>query len=353
MRRSFAVVRATIVSITCLICCASLSGAAAARTQMTGPMTFYIDALPSYPCPAPSWQCEYGIGDDANDGLSQATPWATFEHAMGVLQAQYDFAGQKPKLVVMAAPAAGCVMPNCRVKYYLQNLVVPPFVGQESGVLLNNCSTVNFRIGSGIPALQVESSDPTNPIGAFIQPPAPPAGQPTRAAITILPGASAQLDGLAVDTQASNSDGIDLFGSAVIKRFLWGGVGVGGSVHMAVGPSTWVLFDGPGIVYGGAYAWVSVSPGGRFDVNNNGASTCPVTLTFAAPVNFVVAFAEAYDGGAAFLYQMNFVNKNLVTGRKAHLVGGAHMIVNGLGAPDLDYLPGDQPAIIDSKSSYR
>src|SRR5437868_13802362 len=60
------------------------------RRKTNAPTTFYVATN----------------GNDANDGLTLATPWLTFAHAMAVIGGQIDFSGQPNVLQLVAGHAA-------------------------------------------------------------------------------------------------------------------------------------------------------------------------------------------------------------------------------------------------------
>ncbi len=328
--------RSILVATSCLLL--ATSSLADARTALTGPTTFYIDALPSYSCPGAN--CAYGIGSDTNDGLTPQTPWATFEHMKQVLASQIDAGGQFITIVLMSAPASTCSQSGgCATKFYFQHLVIPPVVGQIPGRTLNNCTSPNFIIGTGTPAVSVISSDPANHVGAFIQPPAVPAGQPTQAAISIMKGADAYISGFGVESSVTNADIIDAFGDLVIGQLLFGGAGQ--NVQIAQGPHAWTLINGPLYINGGGTSFAQIGPQARMDFNTNGLPQCPVSVTFNYPINYPSGFVNMDDGGTAFFPGISFTNKNLVTGPQAVLAGSGDLVLKATGVPpDPNYLPG-------------
>lgn len=65
------------------------------RIRLTANTNFYIDGT---------------TGNDANDGLTVGTPWATLQHGWDVLQANYDLGGFTASFICTGAFTAGAVL---------------------------------------------------------------------------------------------------------------------------------------------------------------------------------------------------------------------------------------------------
>jgi hypothetical protein len=105
-------------------------GGAGPRIVLPGATTFYVATN----------------GSDANDGLTPATAWATFAHAMAVITGQIDFGGQTVTLQAVAGHAA-----------FTSTLNITPWVGGGAfifdGANGGNTTTNNPCIAVGPGAL--------------------------------------------------------------------------------------------------------------------------------------------------------------------------------------------------------
>jgi hypothetical protein len=223
-------------------------------------------------------------GNDANDGLTSGTPWATLAHAKSVLSGQIDFGGQQVTLQAVAGHAN-----------FTEQLNLFPWAGGGS---------LTYDGGGG-------SLSVTNNPAVACSVPLP--GNVTLANVTI--SASGSLN---------NPNGITHSGK--------GNIIIGPGVNFAAcagyhmncaNTGATILFGANYTISGDANFHMAAYFGGVFWANADANSPLGFTVSITGARTFAVAFASAQANGVLFMRGMQYQ----ATGGGAPSVTGTRYIV--------------------------
>jgi len=233
------------------------------------------------------------------------SPWATVQHAVDTLMANYDFQCRWKVTIQLAVGSSS------------QPDIYDGF--QVSGRLVGQCGSVApLIVGRGYPPFQMGKylpftvrGDPANPLGAFFNP-------TLKQCVSMSDGAGLKIEGFTCDTYAAKVDGIDVFnGSLLDISTIWfgnsgqGPEGTPGFLHMGVAWNSTVIFSGQIWVAGSAQSFMQIAHSIVQENSDNGAPLIPITFmggNFPSGV-FIV------DDSILYIYAFQF--SGTVSGPKA------------------------------------
>ena len=270
------------------------------RTVLSQPTTFYVATN----------------GNDANNGLTPATAWATLAHAMAVLTGQIDFGGQQVTLQAVAGHAN-----------FTSKLSVTPWVG--GGHLI-------FDGGGGSIAV---TNDRAIDIGGDAAFPALGNGGALPGSLAIQNVALSATRG--ADVNAGRAINVVVPAFVLIKSGVSFGACGGHQIFAGQGAFIEILAD-YSITGGGASHWVGILGGFIF-------FQFAQTITIANNPTAFGTFAVAGTGGTLSVAGLTFANAAFVTGQRFSVNTAGSINTNNSG---LTYLPGTTAGSQTSPGTY-
>lgn len=260
---------------------------AAFRTRLIANQTFYIAAT----------------GSDSNSGLVVGSPWLTLQHAINVIQQNYDLSG----FVATIQIADGT--------YAAHATISGPFIGSSSAASL-------VITGNAVTPSNVIYGDTT--------------GNP---AITVQNGAQCTISNLKLATTGSNAHGIFLTLGAFVS---YSGINFGavGGSHISCGSGAQINCAGNYTITGAAVSHFSAAQRGAIIASG-------MTVTITGTPAFSAEFALAFDVG-------------LIVSAGATWTGSATGVrysatINGVidtNAGGANYFPGNSAGSIGTQGLY-
>lgn len=296
------------------------------RIQATGNMNFYIAPPTSFT--GGYWASGGTVtvgGDDVLGDGSQAHPWATLQHAIDTLYANYDWVGKyAPTINVASKPAPGQF-------YYPRAAMSGRLLGQPGTMapLQAAPGKPTFAIGNYNPF--TIQGDPANPLGAFIV--SGDFGFPADGpAFSMTEGAAAKVLGLTFDSGQSFQDNLDvMIGSFLdLSNVYFGNAGTppnSYNINIGLAFNSTLFITGPINIVGNASAFIQAGQSSTIITNNNTGETGKVTITFSGPTFTTAAFV--IDGSHFYIQGLQFAGS--FTGNGILAVDNAS-ISNGTGA---------------------
>jgi hypothetical protein len=273
----------------------SIDGSLDTRIKLTAATTFYVGTN----------------GNDANDGLSTGTPWATFAHAMTKITGYYDFGGQTVTLQVVAGSGN-----------YTERLTLSPWIGGGSFIFDGGGKTINY---AGVV---------TNDGAIFLQGSALP-GIATiqNVTITTTQGASSLVTGVFVQSASSLKIGTGVtFGANFSAHIL------------ALNPGS-IIFLAASLTISGNATYGFFVNGGVIRVFSTG-----ISITFSVAVS-ISPVTLALNSGLISLPTslVTWVNPGNVTGQR--YAASTNGIVTSQGG-GLNFIPGTIAGVVSSGGQY-
>lgn len=282
------------------------AGGPTGREVLTGNRTYYVDS----PTNSPS------IGDDANDGLSATTPFATIQHAIDVVMDTIDLGG----FDVTIQCADGDYTPAGAVACAVHG----PWTGQGKVRVSGNTTTpANCTI-------TLNTSGPR--------------------CFGVERGGKLEVEGFYLEALGSDGKCLSTGLDGYIKIVGNMDFGPAGAAHIESYYRGQIEIASSYSISGDAQAhWSAVSGGMVFDGWRTGLT---ITLTGSPVPNFSSGFVRTWGGDAYIsLAGIGYGSPSFsgtATGKKFNISHGAVQTYY----PDLNLLPGDQPGVIGSGGAY-
>lgn len=292
--------------------------------------------------------------DSTGDGTS-GNPWATPQHAVDVLYADYDFQGKYAATVQLAIAAAG------QSPYFYPGVVMSGRLVGQGGTIPPQAVSATappFVYNKYHPFTIQGDTTGTNPLGAFINPGYQ--GRPTGPCVALTEGAALRIRGFGMSTYYSTQDMIDVFQNSFLDvGDVWFGQSgpTGQYNHMSVAWGSTIHISSKYTISGSAASHIGIGGAGATVISNtNGDPALGITIKVEGNNNFPAGFA-LIDNGIFYASGLYWDVTGTQTGPRAVICRNGVLQTNGGGSTNggcsAHPLPGNQPAIVQDNGVCR